>query len=136
VTRQQHPDRFDGQRRVILRVTDTYRNVHLIEVDVDPSAEVVLGRRDTGLGLSPQVNLAPYGGYRKGVSRQHAAIRLGEHGHLTLCDLGSSNGTFLNGRRLSAQYPRRLEVGDEIRLGNLKLRLAAAPAVAQAAAGR
>jgi DNA-binding winged helix-turn-helix (wHTH) protein len=49
-----------------------------------------------------------------GVSRQHARILLDGRG-ATLEDLGSKNGTYLGGRRLSA--PTSLTDGDQIRLG-------------------
>ncbi len=38
-------------------------------------------------------------------------------------DLGSSNGTQLNGSPLVANEPVRLESGDEIRLGKLSIRV-------------
>ena len=46
------------------------------------------------------------------------AIRRGED-TLTLVDLGSVNGTHLNGQRLVPNQPRVLRDGDEIRLGRL-----------------
>jgi DNA-binding winged helix-turn-helix (wHTH) protein len=49
-----------------------------------------------------------------GVSRQHARLVIRD-GVATLEDLGSKNGTFVAGERLSA--PRVLRDGDEIRLG-------------------
>ncbi|MCU0489046.1 MAG: FHA domain-containing protein [Anaerolineales bacterium] len=49
-----------------------------------------------------------------GVSRRHAQITL-QGDQCILEDLGSSNGTFLNGERIS--QPRRLRNGDVIRLG-------------------
>jgi DNA-binding winged helix-turn-helix (wHTH) protein len=49
-----------------------------------------------------------------GVSRQHARLAI-EEGQATLEDLGSKNGTFVAGERLSS--PRVLRDGDEIRLG-------------------
>ncbi len=48
------------------------------------------------------------------VSRLHAEIRE-EGGTYWLADLGSANGTFLNGQRLQA--PVRLQVGDVIQVG-------------------
>jgi len=48
------------------------------------------------------------------LSRQHARFVRQGGGYL-LEDLGSTNGTFVNGVRLTA--PRRLQPGDEIRLG-------------------
>jgi pSer/pThr/pTyr-binding forkhead associated (FHA) protein len=49
------------------------------------------------------------------VSRQHAAIKKEDDGTFTLMDLGSSNGTFLNGQRLTRPVTLRngwiIEVG-------------------------
>jgi predicted component of type VI protein secretion system len=42
---------------------------------------------------------------------------------LLLTDLGSSNGTWLNGAQLAANEPIRLQSGDEVRLGKLPLRI-------------
>jgi pSer/pThr/pTyr-binding forkhead associated (FHA) protein len=80
--------------------------------------EAVLGRADEVSGTSPDLDLTPYNALEKGVSRIHAAIRRGED-TLTLVDLGSVNGTHLNGQRLVPNQPRVLRDGDEIRLGRL-----------------
>jgi hypothetical protein len=88
-----------------------------------PKPENILGRRDPATGAMPDVDLTPFAGYRMGVSRRHAAIRRGDDRSLDLWDLGSSNGTFLNGERLSAHRPYRLHDGDELRLGQMVLRL-------------
>src|SRR5262249_3786339 len=50
------------------------------------------------------------------VSRRHAVIRLDGHS-ATLADLGSKNGTYLNGRRV--QRAAVLEDGDEVRVGSI-----------------
>jgi pSer/pThr/pTyr-binding forkhead associated (FHA) protein len=50
----------------------------------------------------------------RGVSRQHARI-LVSGGAATIEDLGSKNGTYVNGRRITA--PALLSEGDEIGLG-------------------
>ncbi len=49
------------------------------------------------------------------ISRQHAEIRRINPSTFALADLGSSNGTFVNGRRVQ-QY--RLSSGDQIQLGS------------------
>jgi DNA-binding winged helix-turn-helix (wHTH) protein len=51
-----------------------------------------------------------------GISRQHAKISV-SYGEATLEDLGSKNGTHLNGTAVTA--PSRLADGDEIRLGGI-----------------
>jgi adenylate cyclase len=50
------------------------------------------------------------------VSRRHALIHLQNVGELWLIDFGSSNGTFLNKRRI--HHPIRLSDGDQITIGD------------------
>ena len=50
------------------------------------------------------------------VSRRHALIHLQNIGELWLIDFGSSNGTFLNKRRI--HHPIRLSDGDQITVGD------------------
>ncbi len=76
--------------------------------------ELLLGRAIEGegcLGDDPKI------------SRRHARITRGLAGCLIVEDLGSANGTFVNGSRLSA--PRMVNVGDTIRIGNTELRVEA-----------
>lgn len=90
-------------------------------VPLEGQSEYVFGRdRHTG-GLS-QVNLNAYGAQEKGVSRVHAALRR-EKERWVVVDLGSTNGTRLNGTRLAPQQPAPLADGDEIRLGGLAMRV-------------
>src|SRR5687768_17121274 len=53
------------------------------------------------------------------VSRRHAELRLVE-GHWMLRDLGSSNGTWVNGRRV---MEAEVAPGDDMQLGGLAIRL-------------
>jgi adenylate cyclase len=55
------------------------------------------------------------------VSRRHALIHLQNVGELWLIDFGSSNGTFLNKRRI--HHPIRLNDGDQIIIGDQTLTL-------------
>jgi ribosomal protein L37AE/L43A len=84
--------------------------------------DMILGRRDPTTGAMPDVDLTPYAGYRMGVSRRHSAMRLQDK-QLDVWDLGSSNGTFLNGTRLNPHRPYRVKDGDEVRLGQMVLRV-------------
>ncbi|MBN1565888.1 MAG: FHA domain-containing protein, partial [Anaerolineae bacterium] len=90
---------------------------------VKPKSETIFGRRDPATGAMPDVDLTPFAGYRMGVSRRHAAIRQGEEQSLNIWDLGSSNGTYLNGQKLTAHRPYRLHDGDELRLGQMMVRI-------------
>lgn len=89
---------------------------------VYPKSEIIMGRRDPNTGTLPDVDLTAYAGYRMGVSRTHASIRLQDK-VLNLSDRGSSNGTFLNGNKLTAHHPYPLRDGDEIRLGQMMLKI-------------
>jgi pSer/pThr/pTyr-binding forkhead associated (FHA) protein len=59
-----------------------------------------------------------------GISRRHAAVQI-EDGDATVRDLGSSNGTFVNGERVEG--PRRLGEGDQIQLGDTVLEVRFSP---------
>jgi len=68
-----------------------------------------------------------------GVSRRHAAIsRSGNR--IVIHDLGSTNGTYVNGRRLDGPAPWPLHDGDRLRLGSVELWLSCPAADAAAAA--
>jgi pSer/pThr/pTyr-binding forkhead associated (FHA) protein len=49
------------------------------------------------------------------VSRHHCTLRISD-GEVSVVDLGSSNGTFLNGQRIRSSSP--LRSGDELRIGS------------------
>lgn len=87
-----------------------------------PKSETSIGRRDPATGTQPDVDLTSYAGYRLGVSRKHAVIRRNNQ-QLEIFDLGSSNGTQLNGVRLQAHQPQPLRDGDEVTLGKMLIRV-------------
>lgn len=53
------------------------------------------------------------------ISREHACFKVDEKGQTTLVDLNSTNGTLVNGKRISE---RVLRDGDRISMGNVILR--------------
>jgi serine/threonine protein kinase len=86
--------------------------------------ELEIGRQATGAGsLGGDVE----------ISRRHALIRRGPHGVFEIEDLGSTNGTFVNGERIEG--PRPLVAGDRLELGATVLQVVAAPAPAAPAPG-
>ncbi len=87
-----------------------------------PSVPAMIVGRSTNAPGDPQpdVDLSAFGAHRAGVSRRHLKImRRGELPFVT--DLGSSNGTFLNGGRLIAYNEYALQSGDGLRLGQLRV---------------
>jgi len=104
---EQHPSP-SGRRHLAPRVT---WDQHTITLE---AGENILGRdEDVAVRID-----AP------GVSRRHARIVVTEH-QVTLEDLGSKNGTYLNEERLQA--PVALRDGDMFRLGRLLIVFRNAP---------
>jgi len=64
------------------------------------------------------------------VSRRHALIHLQNIGELWLIDFGSSNGTFLNKRRI--HRPSRLRDGDQITIGGKVFKVRQPVAISEA----
>ncbi len=86
--------------------------------------ELVVGRRAEGSAMSPDIDLADQQAGDLGVSRLHMSIRYDpEHNAIHVADLGSANGTFINGQRLHPKEVRVLRHGDELRLGKLILKV-------------
>ena len=65
-----------------------------------------------------------------GISRRHVVFELTENGGVGITDLNSTNGTFLNGRRLSPHEQKvPLEDGCILTLGDISLRVEILPAM-------
>ena len=75
-----------------------------------PFKGIVLGRDDR---LGPPFSMDEY------VSRSHVWVRRLSDG-VEVTDLGSANGTYVNGTRLDR--PQRLAPGDVVRIGETDLR--------------
>nr|MBN1229872.1 FHA domain-containing protein [Anaerolineae bacterium] len=108
---------FLERNQIILHIRDASE-----PLTIAPGTEVLIGRRDTSSGIVPDLDLTNYGALEKGVSRVHAALRRGDD-VLSLVDLDSANGTFINGQRLASNQPRLVRDGDEIRLGKLVMHI-------------
>jgi serine/threonine protein kinase len=57
------------------------------------------------------------------VSRRHALLELTPRGQVLLTDLGSRNGTFLNGRPVPPQRPLQVNSGETVELGTHSIRV-------------
>ena len=65
-------------------------------------------------------DLTPFDAYHYGVSRRHAIMSLLD-GFLYIEDLGSTNGTRINGFQLTSKQKYRLRDGDEIEFARLRM---------------
>jgi len=84
--------------------------------------EFTLGRLSEGQPIMPDIDLTPYQAYASGVSRLHAVVKR-DGTTVMVMDLGSSNGTYLNGRRLNPHMEESLNHGDIVALGKLKIQV-------------
>ena len=84
--------------------------------------EFTLGRSAEGQPIVPDVDLSPHNAYANGVSRLHAVLKLIQD-QIIIMDLGSSNGTYLNGNRLSPYVETPVAHGDVVYLGKLKIQV-------------
>ena len=82
---------------------------------------LILGRKgDADETDGTDVDLNVFDAYTRGVSKQHAVVEFTDR-VLTIRDLGSRNGTFLNMQAVSPNSHRVLRDSDIIHLGNLEL---------------
>jgi pSer/pThr/pTyr-binding forkhead associated (FHA) protein len=84
--------------------------------------ELTIGRVSEGQTILPDIDLTAYKAYEKGVSRQHISIKKTDQGFF-VTDLGSVNGTQLNGKKILPGQSIQLANGDILSLGKLKIQV-------------
>ena len=89
-------------------------------IALPPKIELTIGRADKLSQVFPDIDLAPHDGATLGVSRLHARM-FQRGGAWVVEDAGSTNGTFLNGRRVAVGEETLLREGDRLRCGQLML---------------
>jgi hypothetical protein len=105
---------------------DTWASLHLLDsgqiLPLGDRTEFTLGRVSEAQPIMPDIDLTPYQAYANGVSRLHAVLKR-EGKRVFVMDLGSSNGTYLNGKRLTPNVDQTLNHGDMLALGKLKIQI-------------
>lgn len=124
--RQQHarPNRTDDEVEQALRsvqldvlVLNTGRDISL-----SADREILVGRLDSAHGIFPELDMTVDSGLEQGVSRRHARI-YARDGACFVEDLDSTNGTFLNGERVTPYLPYVFHDGDILTFGTLRLEM-------------
>lgn len=100
-----------------LHIIDSGQILHLAE-----RSEFTLGRTIEGQPILPDIDLSPFDAFTLGVSRLHAALRIVNH-EVVVTDLGSSNGTRVNGQKIVPHVDYPINHGDIIALGKLKIQV-------------
>lgn len=94
-----------------------------VEIEIRPQTsdhEQVIGRVTDNLAVAPDIDLSMYDAGELGVSRLHLAVQYAAEDETILVhDLGSVNGTFINGQKLHPREQRILRDSDELRLGRM-----------------
>ncbi len=104
----------------------THSLVHLssrTRFPLSANAETMIGRGDPVTGQQPDVDLSPVDPDRSS-SRRHAKVYFRDGAFHLVEEIGTTNGTFVNGVRLQAGHPLRVGPGDELRFGLVELVLA------------
>ncbi len=87
-----------------------------VEYQIDLAKAATVGRMDPVTGIEPDLDLSTLDTERSS-SRRHAKI-LRDEGEIYLTEeIGTLNGTFINGRRLRTAVPEEVQDGDKLRFG-------------------
>lgn len=105
---------------------DAWASLHLLDtgqvLPLSSRNEFTMGRISEGQPIMPDIDLSPYQAYAAGVSRLHAVIKR-QGSQVIFMDLGSANGTYVNGKRLTSNVEHSLNHGDIVALGKLKIQV-------------
>ena len=94
-------------------------------LEIPVKNDVVVGREDPISEVFPDLDLTGFGGMEKGVSRKHAVIHRSGADY-TVEDMGSTNGTYINRKKVQPNVPQAIKPGDELRFGKLTFSFKAA----------
>jgi hypothetical protein len=127
---EQLREQDEARRRAEELGTPRIPHTQVHNVQVIARATMPDGARETPLVFTP-------GGRRMGVGRGtdsdlhlnhssvskiHATLMMNKEGTLLVADTGSTNGTFINGRRIAYGEARQIEDGDVVGFGDIEVR--------------
>lgn len=105
---------------------DAVVSLHIVDsgqvINLAGQTEFTIGRTAEGQPILPDVDLSPYEAYSKGVSRLHAALKI-HNQRIVITDLGSANGTRVNGQKIVPHVDYPLNHGDMIALGKFTIQI-------------
>ncbi|MBI5964846.1 MAG: FHA domain-containing protein [Chloroflexi bacterium] len=106
--------------------SDAWGSLHLLDtgqvLPLSTRNEFTMGRISEGQPIMPDIDLSPYQAYAAGVSRLHGVIKR-DGARIIFMDLGSANGSYINGKRLASNVEQVLNHGDIVALGKLKMQI-------------
>ncbi|MCA0454146.1 MAG: FHA domain-containing protein [Chloroflexi bacterium] len=117
------PLSYPGSRHQPIHTLTFHIGDDQLAISLKMAERLILGRQSNRMADRPDLDLARFQAAEHGISRIHATLECNEAG-VYLMDLGSRNGTFVNGEALAAFSPCYLRDGDLVRFGKLTLTLA------------
>jgi pSer/pThr/pTyr-binding forkhead associated (FHA) protein len=105
------------QDSVALRVVGSTVSIPLVG-----QQDYILGRAEGTQAILPDIDLNRFGAHERGVSRLHCHLKF-QNDHMVVVDLGSANGTYLNGTRLTPDHAVPVSENDTLTLGSMKVRV-------------
>ena len=103
--------------RVAIHILDGNNIIH-----IHGRNEFTFGRSTDGQTIIPDIDLSTYKAYEAGVSRLHANLNI-QGTEVSIQDLGSANGTRINGDRIDPLTEHDINHGDIISLGRLRVQV-------------
>ena len=120
----ENPD--TAPRRSAPKKRDPNISLHLVDsgqvIHLSDRKDFTLGRAVEGQPILPDVDLSPYEAFSMGVSRLHSSLRI-MNGEVYVMDLGSSNGTRINGQKIVPHVEYSISHGDLVTLGKMKVQV-------------
>ena len=105
------------QDSIALRVVGSTVSIPLVG-----QQDYILGRAEGTQAILPDIDLNRFGAHEKGVSRLHCHLKF-QNDQMVVVDLGSANGTYLNGTRLTPDQAVLLSENDTLTLGSMKVQV-------------
>lgn len=122
----QPPTQTPSTSVVVPAASEAVVSLHMVDsgkvINLVGQTEFTLGRVAEGQPILPDVDLSPYEAYSQGVSRLHAALKINNQ-RVVITDLGSSNGTRVNGQKIVPHVDYPLNHGDMISLGKFPIQV-------------
>jgi pSer/pThr/pTyr-binding forkhead associated (FHA) protein len=112
----------DGPQTIQLKIMGKEKR----EVAISLDKVIFVGRVDPAAAVFPELDLSSEGDLAKSISRRHASI-LKQGKNVIVKDLGSANGTFINGKRLTPYTATQLNDGDILTFGLLPIKIKLPP---------
>jgi pSer/pThr/pTyr-binding forkhead associated (FHA) protein len=112
-----------SQSEDLCEVTLVIRGIQEKYVFHPRSAAMLIGRAHHESSVVPDIDLALYGAYERGVSRVHAKLEMAKGNRIYITDMDSTNGTYIGGIRIKPRRPYLLHHEDRVVLGTLAIQV-------------